>query len=349
MLRAARPIAFAAVAVACAWYWRRRRRLKSAALAVPMPAHARPAVDRPRSRWRLDDLPSLRHSDGYLVVYKQHDLHMDHAEEAVTLMTQLNAKHADLADPRTAFGFRHVHQLDYATSGVLLVALSKRAAGAASRLFEKRLVRKLYLALVDGHADWDAAHHDGAVGEDSTDPRGFRMALAGDAGCGPAQPARTELLVVARGWLGDRPVTKLLLHPISGRRHQLRLHCRAVGHAVVGDVAYAGDEAARRMALHAWRLEVPLRPRDGRPVCVATADPFPVLSDPSAAASPLDPPHLWELPPTDGEGGSFDPQTALAELQRAAADADATSRLPPAELVRRGPARGAALAMRVPE
>jgi len=47
-------------------------------------------------------LPSLRHSDGYLVVYKQHDLHMDHPEESVTLATMLNANFPDLADAKTA-------------------------------------------------------------------------------------------------------------------------------------------------------------------------------------------------------------------------------------------------------
>ena len=120
------------------------------------PAHSVAAeVKVVRARWALGDLAALRFSSDYLFVFKQHDLHMDHAEEAVTLDTQLNHNFSELADAKTAFGFRHVHQLDYATSGLLCVALSKKAAKAASSLFQKRLVSKLYLALVSGHTEWD--------------------------------------------------------------------------------------------------------------------------------------------------------------------------------------------------
>ena len=93
--------------------------------------------------WSLEDLPIARYSDDYLFVYKQHDLHMDqlaprHAHTAVTLHTMLNARLPELADPKTTTGFRHVHQLDFATSGVLCIALNKRAAGAAGKLFQAR-------------------------------------------------------------------------------------------------------------------------------------------------------------------------------------------------------------------
>lgn len=47
--------------------------------------------------------------------------------------------------------FRNVHQLDYATSGVYVLALTKSAAALAARQFQQRLVKKTYLALVNGH------------------------------------------------------------------------------------------------------------------------------------------------------------------------------------------------------
>lgn len=47
--------------------------------------------------------------------------------------------------------FRNVHQLDYATSGCFVLALNKKAAAAASKLFSERSVKKTYLALVNGH------------------------------------------------------------------------------------------------------------------------------------------------------------------------------------------------------
>ena len=91
------------------------------------------------------------------------------------------------------------------------------------------------------------------------------MALGSDHGCSHPLPAHTELLTVARGHLAcGRKVSKLLLRPSTGRRHQLRLHCLALGHGVVGDVAYTGDASAERMMLHAWRLRLPLATRRRR-------------------------------------------------------------------------------------
>ena len=72
----------------------------------------------------------------------------DHPHEAVTLDTQLNACFPQLADPKATFGFRHVHQLDFATSGVLCVGLNKKAAAAASQLFEKRAPRPPYRCML---------------------------------------------------------------------------------------------------------------------------------------------------------------------------------------------------------
>ena len=103
-------------------------------------ANARP-IDSCRE-WGLTELAALHYSADYIFVYKQYDLHMDHASVPVTLATQMMEAYPTLADAKTTFGFRHVHQLDFATSGVLCIALNKRAAGVAGKLFEKRTVSK---------------------------------------------------------------------------------------------------------------------------------------------------------------------------------------------------------------
>ena len=54
------------------------------------------------------------------------------------------------------------------------------------------------------------------------------------------------------------PVTKLLLKPRTGRRHQLRLHTKYLGHPICGDATYANDFEAHRMMLHAWKLTLPV-------------------------------------------------------------------------------------------
>ena len=278
-----------------------------------------PALTLPRRAvWELSDLGTLHHAPHFLYTFKQHDLHLDHAAEAVTLQTQLNHNFPHLADKKTGFGFRLVHQLDFATSGLLCVALSKKAAAAAGRLFEKRLVSKLYLALVDGHVAWEHASCDEAIGEDASDARGFRMAVGTHPGCTHPLPAHTDLYTVARGYYQGRAVTKVLMKPSTGRRHQLRLHGQALGHPVVGDVAYTGDTRSERMMLHAWRLRLPLPDtyahRAREPVCVTTADPF--VAEAGACAGTADAPMplgdaVIELP----DARAFDVDAVLEELR----------------------------------
>jgi hypothetical protein len=112
----------------------------TASTASTAEANARP-IDSCRE-WGLTELAALHYSADYIFVYKQYDLHMDHASVPVTLATQMMEAYPTLADAKTAFGFRHVHQLDFATSGVLCIALNKKAASVAGKLFEKRTVSK---------------------------------------------------------------------------------------------------------------------------------------------------------------------------------------------------------------
>lgn len=69
----------------------------------------------------------------------------------------------------------------------------------------------------------------------------------------------TKVLVLDRGYYNGKPVTKVLLRPITGRRHQLRLHCAQIGHVIVGDYTYSLkiDTSPPRMFLHAFRLVLP--------------------------------------------------------------------------------------------
>jgi 23S rRNA-/tRNA-specific pseudouridylate synthase len=164
---------------------------------------------------------------------------------------------------------RFVHRLDYATSGVLLLALTKPAAGLACAQFESRAVSKTYLALLHGRVAADTALVDAPV----ADTDGFAMCI-GDAE-NPGRAARTRLEVVARGRYHGAVVTKVRLWPETGRRHQLRVHAHTLGHPVVGDATYAGHEEERwfaaagsagfvppRMMLHAAKLEIQLPPQD---------------------------------------------------------------------------------------
>jgi len=106
--------------------------------------------------------------------------------------------------------------------------------------------------------------------------------------CLDYKPALTEVRVLQRTYLEDYPVTKVLLEPRTGRRHQLRVHTALVGHSIVGDQTYqppmAATDLSSRMCLHSYSLKIPLKAEDYERSCVhrfkaiqmTSDDPFPV-------------------------------------------------------------------------
>lgn len=97
------------------------------------------------------------------------------------------------------------------------------------------------------------------------------------------KPAQTHIHVVQRGYYKYTeeksgleqviPVTKVSLSPISGRRHQLRLHLKHIGHPIIGDFNYEEQYTdTYRMMLHAHTICLPLPGRD--PLEVSASDPF---------------------------------------------------------------------------
>ncbi|XP_068002608.1 RNA pseudouridylate synthase domain-containing protein 1-like isoform X2 [Melanerpes formicivorus] len=151
------------------------------------------------------------------------------------------------------------HQLDFSTSGALCVALNKAAAGSAYRCFRDRLVTKAYLALVRGHVSQRRMTISYAIGKNTTEGMTHMMCIDGTEGCDNPKPCQSELIVLERGSYSGDPVTKVLLQPLTGRTHQLRVHCSAIGHPIVGDFTYSHrqDSSPYRMMLHAYYLRIP--------------------------------------------------------------------------------------------
>ncbi|KAI8079732.1 pseudouridine synthase [Halteromyces radiatus] len=169
---------------------------------------------------------------------------------------------------------KNVHQIDYATSGIYVLALTRQAAAAVSTLFRERQVEKTYLAIVHGHLQQENSTFtiDKPIGQDPDHP--FRMAVVPTG-----KSSFTTVHILQHGYYNDAqqkidriPVTKVLLYPKTGRRHQLRVHLQSIGHPILGDFNYEVPFSnAFRMMLHAYKIHFPL---PSGPLTVETDDPF---------------------------------------------------------------------------
>ena len=168
---------------------------------------------------------------------------------------------------------RLVHRLDRDTSGVLLLARHVRAAAELAEAFRRKDCRKVYWAVVvgvpkpaTGRIELPLSKLPGRAGE----------RIAPDE---EGKSAITEYRMIDHA---GRQVSWLELQPLTGRTHQLRVHCAAIGTPILGDRKYGGradflsaQQAARRLHLHARSIE--LRRADGRTISV-TAPPPPYFA-----------------------------------------------------------------------
>jgi tRNA pseudouridine32 synthase/23S rRNA pseudouridine746 synthase len=139
------------------------------------------------------------------------------------------------------------HRLDKDTSGVLVMALNKRAHGRIGSQFEHRKTKKSYVARVSGLIEADTGLVDLPLATDWDNKPRQRVDWEN------GRPAQTEWTVLER----ETAATRVRLHPLTGRTHQLRVHMMAIGHVILGDAFYAGPEdfaAADRLQLHAAEL-----------------------------------------------------------------------------------------------
>ncbi|MEM9912269.1 MAG: RluA family pseudouridine synthase [Pseudomonadota bacterium] len=146
-----------------------------------------------------------------------------------------------------------VHRLDRDTSGVMVFGLSAHAQRHLGLQFEKRRVKKTYLARVSGKLMPKQGEVDLPLTADWLNRP--RQKICQETG----RPALTEWRVQRH----DAFETRVHLMPLTGRSHQLRVHMLALGHPILGDPLYAPETVAEhgRMMLHAEELR--LRHPDG--------------------------------------------------------------------------------------
>jgi tRNA pseudouridine32 synthase/23S rRNA pseudouridine746 synthase len=178
------------------------------------------------------DLLLVRKPDLLLTIPGRHPLNKD------CMITRLQQRY-----PTASI----VHRLDLDTSGIMVVPLNKPTHAHISRQFQERRVDKTYTAVVFGEVQDDQGEVDLPIATDWSN-RPLQM-ICHDRG----KSALTRYRVVER--LGDR--TRMLLMPVTGRSHQLRIHMRELGHPILGCDMYAHEQAlgmAQRLLLHATTL-----------------------------------------------------------------------------------------------
>ncbi|CCK12098.1 Ribosomal large subunit pseudouridine synthase A [Cronobacter sakazakii 680] len=152
-----------------------------------------------------------------------------------------------------------VHRLDMATSGVIAVALTKAAERELKRQFREREPKKHYVARVWGAPGKRAGVVDLPLICDW--PNRPKQKVCYETG----KAAQTEYEVLE---YADDNTARVLLRPITGRSHQLRVHMMALGHPILGDKFYATPDAfarAPRLLLHAEQLTI-THPAYGTPM-----------------------------------------------------------------------------------
>ena len=130
-----------------------------------------------------------------------------------------------------------VNRLDRETSGVTIAAKTAEAARELRQLWEKRAVQKEYLAIVHGHVREEYGIIDAPLGKDETS----RVAIK-DCARADGSPSQTEFHVKNRFARPEGSFSLLRVSPRTGRKHQIRIHLAHLGHSIVGDKIYGGDE-----------------------------------------------------------------------------------------------------------
>ncbi|MDB6066778.1 MAG: Pseudouridine synthase [Pedosphaera sp.] len=130
-----------------------------------------------------------------------------------------------------------VNRLDRETSGVVMVAKNDLAARDLRRIWETRLVQKEYLAIVHRHIAASEGTIEAPLGKDVQSQVAIKDCVRPDGAA-----ARTDYLVEHRYTRPEGHFTLVRVMPHTGRKHQIRIHLAHLGHPIVGDKLYGGDE-----------------------------------------------------------------------------------------------------------
>jgi len=163
--------------------------------------------------------------------------------------------------------YQLVHRLDKDTSGILLIAKNSIIADYLNSAFKNKQVAKTYLALVYGELKKDSGIINIPIIKKNL---GKNDRVLPDFVDGKEAITNYKVLNVFKNY------SLLELKPITGRTHQLRVHCKEIGHPIINDVKYGGKKVinnnlSNRLCLHAYEIE--FNDIDGKKIKIKTKPP----------------------------------------------------------------------------
>jgi RluA family pseudouridine synthase len=172
----------------------------------------------------LPDIPVIRETSRWIAVDKPPGMPTQPTRERNqrSLEELIRMRHHDLY---------LVHRIDTQTSGVVVFAKTRAAAAELSALFASRAIRKIYLAVVEGHVEHELTIESPIGGRDA------------------------HTIVRPLRQLADSTLIEAEI--LTGRTHQIRIHMKSIERPVAGDRRYGSIMRAPRMLLHAWKLAHP--------------------------------------------------------------------------------------------
>lgn len=216
----------------------------------------------------MNDLPYTPPQDALKILYADDDLLVADKPSGLLSVPGRGDNKADCLIERLRAEFPHVllvHRLDQDTSGVIVFALTPQAQAHLGKQFEQRKTQKRYIARVAGHPAEEQGRIDLPLIVDW--PNRPLQRVCHDTG----REAQTDWKVLRH----EGPNSRVVLKPLTGRSHQLRVHMLAIGHPILGDPLYASGAAAEfpRLMLHAEELRL-RHPMTGASMTFKSPAPF---------------------------------------------------------------------------
>ena len=193
------------------------------------------------------DLPVLYEDNDVIVVDKPAGI-ISHSRgrywQEASVASFIRDKTKDMTGDRAGI----VHRLDRATSGVMIAAKTEAAQAYLQKQFASRTVQKQYIALVHGKPEKPDARIEAPLLRNPSNPKLFMVDITG-------KPAITTYHVES----SSNGVSKVILTPLTGRTHQLRVHMQYIKHSILGDELYSVQSHKEpRLFLHAHTLTLQL-------------------------------------------------------------------------------------------